>query len=50
MTDSARGALDEADLLVPLTLPHYHVLLERFPEARPRILLLGAFLDPRLRL
>lgn len=44
-----RALVDEADLLVPLTLPHYHVILERFPDARPRILLLGSFLDPRLR-
>jgi protein-tyrosine-phosphatase len=44
-----RDLVDGADLLVPLALPHFHVILERFPDARAKILLLGSFLDPRLR-
>ncbi len=41
-----RKVVDEADLLVPLSLTHYAAILASFPDARERTLLLGSFLDP----
>lgn len=39
-----RTLAEAADLLVPLSLTHYAAIIERFPEAREKTLLLGSFL------
>jgi protein-tyrosine phosphatase len=39
-----RALVESADLLVPLSLLHYAAIVDRFPEAREKTLLLGSFL------
>lgn len=40
-----RSLVEASDLLVPLSLLHYAAIVDRFPEAREKTLLLGSFLD-----